>query len=432
MKYISLNNKSHSASFREALTSGLAPDKGLYFPKYIIEIPNKIINNIKNINEVELCFEVIKGYIGDEISKRRLIDIISKTISFDIPLKNVHNSINSLELYHGPTLAFKDIGAKFMALCLSYFNNSINSKKITVLVATSGDTGGAVANGFKDVKDIDVCILYPKGKVSKVQELQITTNGPSVRAIEVDGDFDLCQSMVKQAFNDFQIKSKISLTSANSINIARWLPQIFYYFLSFKNLDHSLYNIFSVPSGNFGNLCAGVLSKKMGLKIDHFIASTNINDTVPRYLDNGILDPKKTISTISNAMDVSIPSNFIRIQSIYENNFSELKKYISGYSFDDTSTKITMKILYEKYKYISDPHSAIGYLGLQQFLELNKIQNYNGVFLATAHPIKFKKIVEESINSRIEYPQSILNIYKKRKVSQKITKYNELKEILID
>jgi len=264
MKYKSLNNKSNSISFREALSYGLAPDKGLYFPEHIIQIPNKIIDNLSNLDEVELCHEVIKGYIGDEISKNDLLEIISKTISFNIPLKNVHDSIYSLELFHGPTLAFKDIGAKFMALCLNHFNNSFNSKKITVLVATSGDTGGAVANGFKDIKDIDVCILYPKGKVSKVQELQITTNGSSVRAIEVDGDFDLCQSMVKEAFNDKQINSKISLTSANSINIARWLPQIFYYFLSFKNLDYSLHNIFSVPSGNFGNLCAGILSKKNG------------------------------------------------------------------------------------------------------------------------------------------------------------------------
>ena len=432
MKYKSLNNRSNSTSFREALSYGLAPDKGLYFPEYIIQIPNKIIDNLSNLDEIELCYEVIKGYIGDEISKNELLEIISKTISFNIPLKNVHDSIYSLELFHGPTLAFKDIGAKFMALCLNHFNNSFNSKKITVLVATSGDTGGAVANGFKDIKDIDVCILYPKGKVSKVQELQITTNGSSVRAIEVDGDFDLCQSMVKEAFNDKQINSKISLTSANSINIARWLPQIFYYFLSFKNLDYGLYNIFSVPSGNFGNLCAGILSKKMGLKIDHFIASTNINDTVPRYLENGILEPNKTISTISNAMDVSIPSNFIRIQNLYDNDYNELKKIISGYSFDDFSTKLSMKILNDKYSYICDPHSTIGYLGLQKFLEENQIKNFNGIFLSTAHPIKFKKIVEESIGSKIEYPHSILKIFEKKKISQNISTYEELKEILID
>ena len=432
MKYISLNHNSVPSSFRKAVINGLAPDKGLYFPEKEINLPKHFIESIKDIDDNEICFEVINKYIGDEIPKSKLLNIIEKTVSFKIPLKKIEDSIYSLELFHGPTLAFKDIGAKFMASCLDYFKESYLSKKITVLVATSGDTGGAVAKGFAETKDIDVCILYPKGKISEVQEKQITTNGSYVNAIEVEGDFDLCQSMVKKAFNDEEINRKIALTSANSINVARWLPQMFYFFLALKKIKNKKRNVFSVPSGNFGNICAGILSKSMGLPIDHFIASTNINDTIPRYIKDGIFDPHNTKRTISNAMDVSDPSNFIRIQKIYNNDLQKLRKNISGFSFNDNATKDTIFKLYNSYGYIIDPHSSIGYLGLKEYLSNLQSREVNGIFISTAHAIKFKDIVEKTINTKLKYPRSVKKILTKDKVSTSIDSYSELKEFLLN
>ena len=432
MKYISLNHNSAPTSFRNAVINGLAPDKGLYFPEKEICLSNKLLESLNKIEDLEICYEVIKDFVGDEIPKNKLIDIITHTISFEIPVKEIENSIYSLELFHGPTLAFKDVGAKFMALCLDYFKDNNSSKKMTVLVATSGDTGGAVANGFLGTKDIDVCILYPKGKISEVQEKQITTNDSFVQAIEVEGDFDLCQSMVKNAFNDDDINKKISLTSANSINVARWLPQMFYYFLASKRIENKNPNIFSVPSGNFGNICAGIMANSMGLPIQHFIASTNVNDTIPRYIREGIYEPLKTKSTISNAMDVSEPSNFIRIQKIFNNDLQKIRKNISGYSFDDKSTIDSIKKLNQENNYIADPHSAIGYLGLKKYLQENNLSNCNGLFVSTAHPIKFKDTVERSIDSQIEYPDSIRSIMDKEKRTKTMKSYSELKEYLID
>ena len=432
MKYISLNHNSAPTSFRNAVINGLAPDKGLYFPEKEICLSNKLLESLNKIEDIELCYEVIKDFVGDEIPKNKLIDIITNTISFEIPVKEIENSIYSLELFHGPTLAFKDVGAKFMALCLDYFKDNNSSKKMTVLVATSGDTGGAVANGFLGTKDIDVCILYPKDKISEVQEKQITTNDSFVQAIEVEGDFDLCQSMVKNAFNDNDINKKISLTSANSINVARWLPQMFYYFLASKRIENKNPNIFSVPSGNFGNICAGIMANSMGLPIQHFIASTNVNDTIPRYIREGIYEPLKTKSTISNAMDVSEPSNFIRIQKIFNNDLQKIRKNISGYSFDDKSTIDSIKKLNQENNYIADPHSAIGYLGLKKYLQENNLSNCNGLFVSTAHPIKFKDTVESSIDSQIEYPDSIRSIMDKEKRTKTMKSYSELKEYLID
>ena len=432
MKYISLNHNSAPTSFRNAVINGLAPDKGLYFPEKEICLSNKLLESLNKIEDLEICYEVIKDFVGDEIPKNKLIDIITHTISFEIPVKEIENSIYSLELFHGPTLAFKDVGAKFMALCLDYFKDNNSSKKMTVLVATSGDTGGAVANGFLGTKDIDVCILYPKGKISEVQEKQITTNDSFVQAIEVEGDFDLCQSMVKNAFNDDDINKKISLTSANSINVARWLPQMFYYFLASKRIENKNPNIFSVPSGNFGNMCAGIMANSMGLPIQHFIASTNVNDTIPRYIREGIYEPLKTKSTISNAMDVSEPSNFIRIQKIFNNDLQKIRKNISGYSFDDKSTIDSIKKLNQENNYIADPHSAIGYLGLKKYLQENNLSNCNGLFVSTAHPIKFKDTVERSIDSQIEYPDSIRSIMDKEKRTKTMKSYSELKEYLID
>ena len=431
MKYVSLNHNSAPTSFKKAVINGLAPDKGLYFPDKNVKLTENFIDSLKNLDDIEICYEVIKKYIGDEIPKNKLLEIIKDTVSFKIPLKKIEKSIYSLELFHGPTLAFKDIGAKFMASCLDHFKDSYTSKKITVLVATSGDTGGAVAKGFSKTKDIDVCILYPKGKISKVQEKQITTNGSYVNAIEVEGDFDLCQSMVKKAFNDQEINRKIALTSANSINVARWLPQMFYYFLAYKKIKNNKKNVFSVPSGNFGNICAGVLSKSMGLPIHHFIASTNINDTIPRYIRDGIFEPNKTYPTISNAMDVSNPSNFIRIQKIYNNDLQKIRKNISGFSYNDKKTKEAIKKLFTSENYLTDPHSAIGYLGLKEYMEDND-NNINGIFISTAHSIKFKNVVEDTISSKIKYPNSVIKIMNKEKQSQSIENYSELKEILLN
>ena len=369
MRYISLNHNSQPVDFKTAVMNGLAPDKGLYFPEEVISLPKKITDNIKSIDDHELCYEVIKGYIGQDFSKEELIQIIKKTIDFKIPLNKIgDNPIYSLELFHGPTLAFKDIGAIFLALCMDKIKNDFNSKGITVLVATSGDTGGAVAKGFEGLDGINVCILYPKGRISEVQEKQITTNDKNIIAFEVNGDFDDCQKMVKDAFNDLEIKSKITLTSANSINIARWLPQMFYYFLAIKKMDNENDNIFSVPSGNFGNICAGILSKEIGLNIKLFLASTNINKTVPEYLESGIYSPEKTKPTISNAMDVSDPSNFVRIQKIFNNDIQKIKKIIKAYSFNDNQTREAIKDVYNKNNYLMDPHSAIGYLGTKSCL----------------------------------------------------------------
>tara|TARA_Y100000817_G_scaffold285035_1_gene251999 strand:+ start:1251 stop:2558 length:1308 start_codon:yes stop_codon:yes gene_type:complete len=431
MRYISLNHNSQPVDFKTAVMNGLAPDKGLYFPEEVISLPKKITDNIKSIDDHELCYEVIKGYIGQDFSKEELIQIIKKTIDFKIPLNKIgDNPIYSLELFHGPTLAFKDIGAKFLALCMDKIKNDFNSKGITVLVATSGDTGGAVAKGFEGLDGINVCILYPKGRISEVQEKQITTNDKNIIAFEVNGDFDDCQKMVKDAFNDLEIKSKITLTSANSINIARWLPQMFYYFLAIKKMDNENDNIFSVPSGNFGNICAGILSKEIGLNIKLFLASTNINKTVPKYLESGIYSPEKTKPTISNAMDVSDPSNFVRIQKIFNNDIQKIKKMIKTYSFNDNQTREAIKDVYNRNNYLMDPHSAIGYLGINSYLS-NHSANSSGIFLSTAHPIKFKEQVEKSIGKEIPMPSRLKGIMGKSKRSIEINSYNDLKDQLL-
>ena len=425
MRYYSLNNSSPLTSFKKAVQNGIAPDRGLYFPEEIIPISEDFINNIRDYSNEEIAYEVIKQFIGDEIPANILKEIIKKTISFDFPVVNLEENIGSLELFHGPTMAFKDVGARFMSQCLEYFNQG-KTEDITVLVATSGDTGGAVANGFLNAKGVQVVILYPKGKVSEIQEKQLTTLGNNITALEVDGVFDDCQEMVKSAFLDKNISR--NLTSANSINVARWLPQMFYFFFAYKQVSKQYKDIvFSVPSGNFGNICAGLLAQKLGLPIKHFIASTNINDTVPQYLLNGNYDPKPSKATISNAMDVGNPSNFIRIQELFDNNLSILKKSFSSYSFSDDETKIMMKSIYDKFNYISEPHGAIGYLGLQKHgLETNEF----GVFLETAHPVKFLDIVEETLSVDVEIPYQIRQVMSKEKVATSVSNYQELKNFL--
>ena len=365
MRYYSLKRKSPDVSFQEAVLNGLAPDRSLYFPESISILPKKFFENIDQYSNEEIAYKAIEQFIGDEIPKEVLKYIIKDTLHFDFPIIPINDSIVTLELFHGPTMSFKDIGAGFMARCLGYFNRK-NNNKLTVLVATSGDTGGAVAHGFLGIKGIEVVIVYPSGKVSDIQERQLTTFGQNITAIELDGYFDDCQEMVKKAFLDNEIKRK--LTSANSINIARWLPQMFYYFIAYKKVYKQKKEvIFSVPSGNFGNICAAIMAKRLGLPIKHFIASTNINDTVPNYLANGVYNPKPSKNTISNAMDVGNPSNFIRIQQLFDNDLNLMKNSFSAYSFTDKETKNAMKQIYNNSKYLADPHGAVGYLGAKLF-----------------------------------------------------------------
>jgi threonine synthase len=428
MKYFSLNNKSHQVSFKEAVIQGLAPDKGLYFPENIKPLSNSFYENIENFSNEEIAFQVIQQFVGDEIPENELKQIIAETLCFDFPTVKVEDGIYALELYHGPTMAFKDVGARFMSRCLAYFNKTKKDNKNTVLVATSGDTGGAVASGFLGVTGVDVVILYPSGKVSDIQERQLTTLGQNITALEVDGVFDDCQDMVKKAFLDESLKHK-NLTSANSINIARWLPQMFYFFFAYKQLkplNKSL--VVSCPSGNFGNICAGIMGKKLGLPITHFVAATNANDTVPRFLTHGKYEPKPSVATISNAMDVGNPSNFIRIQELYNHDLAQFEKDFSSYTYTDQETKIAMNHIYKQDGYIAEPHGAVGYLGLKK--ELQKYPNCIGVFLETAHPIKFLDVVEPVLNVKLPIPQQIESVLNKEKVSIKISHYDDLKEQL--
>lgn len=428
MNYYSLNNKNTKVSFQEAVIQGLAPDRGLYFPEKIAPLSQSFFDTIENLSNQEIAFEVIKQFVGNEIPELELKQIVAETLCFDFPCVLVEENVYSLELYHGPTMAFKDVGARFMSRCLAYFNKGKDLKN-TVLVATSGDTGGAVASGFLGVKGVEVVILYPSGKVSDIQERQLTTLGQNITALEVDGVFDDCQDMVKQAFLDSDLKYK-NLTSANSINIARWLPQMFYFFFAYKELKkHNKPLIVSCPSGNFGNICAGILAKKLGLPLTNFVAATNANDTVPKFLENGIYDAKPSIATISNAMDVGNPSNFIRIQEMYSNDLKEFSKDFSSYSFTDEETKSAMKNIYSNSVYIAEPHGAVGYLGLKK--ELKKYPNSIGVFLETAHPIKFLDVVEPVLNITLEIPKQIESVLGKEKIRVKINSYNELKQFLI-
>ena len=425
MNYYSLHHKSPKTTFKNAVVEGLAKDRGIYFPESITPLSKKFIENISEYSNHEIAFEAIKQFVGDEIPETKLKEIIAETVSFDFPVVPVDENIGTLELFHGPTMAFKDVGAKFMAKCLEYFNKD-NDDEVTVLVATSGDTGGAVANGFLGAKGVNVVILYPSGKVSDIQEKQLTTLGQNITALEVDGVFDDCQDMVKTAFLDEEIER--TLTSANSINVARWLPQMFYFFFAYKQLHKQHKDIvFSVPSGNFGNICAGIMAQKLGLPVKHFVASTNVNDTVPNFLVDGIYKPKPSKATISNAMDVGNPSNFIRIQELFNNDLEALKNAFSSYSFTDDATRETMKKIYNNSGYIADPHGAVGYLGLKKH-ELQ--ENEYGVFLETAHPVKFLEVVEETLPVKVEIPEQIQKVINNKKVAIKIATYDDLKAYL--
>ena len=432
MKYYSLNHNAPKVSFQEAVVKGLAPDKGLYFPESLTPISSDFFDNIEMLSNEEIAFEAIQQFVGDEIPEENLRQIITETLCFDFPLVKVENNIYSLELFHGPTMAFKDVGARFMSRCLAYFNPEVSGlkkgTKNTVIVATSGDTGGAVASGFLGVEGVDVVILYPSEKVSDIQERQLTTLGQNITALEVDGVFDDCQDMVKKAFLDESLDYK-NLTSANSINIARWLPQMFYFFFAYKQLkSENKPLIFSCPSGNFGNICAGIIAKKLGLPVEHFVASTNVNDTVPRFLEAGLYDPKPSKATISNAMDVGNPSNFIRIQEMYKNDLLEFKKDFSSFSFTDSETEIALQKIYKNSGYIAEPHGAIGYLGLKK--ELLNHPNSIGIFLETAHPIKFLDVVEPILNVKLPIPTQIESVLNKEKLRIKIKTYEDFKAFL--
>ena len=415
MVFYSTNQKSPKVDFKEATIKGQAPDKGLYFPETIPVVSKKLLDNIEQYSKEEIAFEIINPYTGKTIPQKILEKIIAETVSFEFPLVALDENIFSLELFHGPTLAFKDVGARFMSRSLGYFVKD-NNKKITVLVATSGDTGGAVANGFYGVDGIDVVILYPSGKVSSIQELQLTTLGKNIKTLEVNGSFDDCQKMVKEAFADEELNKELFLTSANSINVARWLPQQFYYFYAWQQWkDKNNPPVISVPSGNFGNICAGLLAHRSGLPVKHFIAACNANDVVSGYLKTGNYQPKKSIPTLSNAMDVGSPSNFVRILEIYHHVFGDLKNVMDSYSISDEETKTAMKEIFLNHNYIADPHGAVGWLSLKKYLTNHPGEK--GIFLETAHPVKFYDTAEQIIKQKIELPDSVKKLLNAKKQS---------------
>lgn len=411
MQYFSTNNPAEQANFKTATVLGQAPDKGLYFPE---KIPTFNWDDLRGLDKAELAFRVMQPYAADLIPEAELRRISSETVDFDFPLVKVTDDIYSLELFHGPTLAFKDVGARFMSRCLGYFNKG-NAKKVTVLVATSGDTGGAVANGFENVEGIEVIILYPSGKVSPVQELQLTTCANNITALEVKGSFDDCQAMVKQAFMDADLNVRYQLTSANSINVARWLPQQLYYCFALQQWPFETPPVFSVPSGNFGNICAGMLAWASGLPVAHFIAACNVNDVVPRFLQSGQYEPHTATPTISNAMDVGSPSNFVRILELFVQNTDELKAMLSGDTITDQTTKETIARVFTQYHYILDPHGAVGFKALEDYLAAHPGQK--GIFLETAHPVKFPDVVEEAIGQKLPVPEEVKPLFEKEKKS---------------
>lgn len=408
MRYYSLNKQSPDVDFKEATIQGQAPDKGLYFPEQIPVIEKEYFDRIEQYSNEEIAFRLMKPYVSGSLPDEELARIVGETVNFPIPLEKVREGIYALELFHGPTLAFKDVGARFMSRCLGYFARE-RSERVVVLVATSGDTGGAVAHGFYDVPGVDVVILYPSGKVSSVQEKQLTTLGKNIHALEVQGSFDDCQQLVKQAFTDAALTSRIFLTSANSINVARWLPQQIYYALAWKQWkEKDQAPVISVPSGNFGNICAGLLAHRSGLPVSHFIAACNANDVVTRYLDGWDYQPQQAVPTMSNAMDVGNPSNFVRILELFNHEFGSLSNVLSSYSITDGETRDTIRRVFDGDGYLADPHGAVGLLALERYLSEHKEQK--GIFLETAHPVKFYDVVEPVIGSAIPLPPAVQSI----------------------
>ena len=425
MQYFSTNRQSPNATFREAVLAGQPDDRGLYFPSEIPTLPDTFFADIPQRPIEDVAFDVMRPYVAGEVADERLFEICRETVNFPIPVVPVSNTISTLELFHGPTLAFKDVGARFMSRCLQEF--SLNGDKRTlVIVATSGDTGGAVAAGFHGVEGVDVVILFPKGKVSGVQEMQLTRVGGNVITLEVHGTFDDCQAIAKKALADDDIKAKAEVTSANSINVARWLPQQIYYFAAMQQIDGSEV-VISVPSGNFGNLAAGLLAAKSGLPIKRFIAACNANDVVPRFLLSYEYEPRPSIQTLSNAMDVGDPSNFVRILEMFNRDTRAIKSALSAVSISDAITEITMREVYEQCNYILDPHGAVAYRALTD--DLN--DNETGIFLETAHPIKFDS-VSQILDIEIEVPEDIAELAQRQRASIEVkNSFDAVKEIIL-
>ena len=407
MQYYSLQRGAPSVDFKTAAREGQAPDKGLYFPERIPEMPVAFVDTLPARSLADIGTDVMAPFAGDDIPFPVLHDLIKDALSFDIPLVRLSDDLYILELFHGPTLAFKDVGARFMSRCMGYFARQAgtNGEPVTVLVATSGDTGGAVASGFDGVEGVKVVILYPKGKVSPVQELQLTTCGENVTALEVEGTFDDCQRMVKEAFADAELQRALRLTSANSINVARWLPQQMYYWWAYRQWDHSEPPVFVVPSGNFGNICAGLLAYHMGMPAGHFVAACNANDTIPRYMETGEISPRPAVATLSNAMDVAVPSNFGRILELFTRKGAPLESKVSSTSLDDGQTQAAMRELYQEYGYIADPHTAVGYGAWKAYRAV--YPEAKGILLSTAHPVKFAPTIEATLGITLELPAEV-------------------------
>lgn len=431
MKYYSTNKQAQEATLQEAVVKGLASDKGLFMPEKIKQLPQSFFDNIDKLSFQEIAYTVAEAFFGEDIEADILKEIVYDTLSFDTPLVHVDDNIYSLELFHGPTLAFKDVGARFMARLLAYFIKKQGQKDVKVLVATSGDTGSAVANGFLGVEGIEVYVLYPKGKVSDIQECQFTTLGRNITAIEIDGTFDDCQALVKTAFMDAGLNAKLNLTSANSINVARFLPQAFYYFHAYAQLKKAGKAdnvVVCVPSGNFGNLTAGLIAKRMGLPIKRFIAANNRNDIFYQYLQTGEYKPRPSVQTIANAMDVGDPSNFARILDLYNHSWEAVKTDISGYWYNDEAIKSTIKDVFGNTGYLLDPHGACGYQALADGLAGDEA----GIFLETAHPAKFRETIESLFGIALEIPLPLQEFMKGEKKSIPLSKeYNDFKNLLL-
>lgn len=430
MKLYSTNHQSPDVNLKEAVFRGLPQDNGLYMPYSIPRLPDSFFENIDKMSLQEMAFEVASALIQD-IPADRLKQIVYETLAFKVPVVNVHDNIYALELIHGPSHAFKDFGARFMARIMSYFLEQDN-REINILVATSGDTGSAVAQGFYDTKGIKVTILYPSGKVSDIQERQLTTLDKNITALEIQGNFDDCQRLVKTAFLDQDITSHVNLSSANSINIARLIPQSFYYFYAYSKLKHlGKPLVFSVPSGNYGNICGGLIAQKMGLPIHRFVAATNANDSIPRYLKSGKFEPRESVQTISNAMDVGNPNNFPRIVEIHDKDFGKITSNIVGKTYNDSQTTETVNSVFDKFEYTMCPHTAIAYKGLSDYLS-EESQECVGVFLATAHPAKFLDVLDERVANGVLIPDNLKEVMKKTKKSILMSnQYDDFKKYLL-
>ena len=431
MRYYSTNGKTEMVDLREAVVKGLAADNGLFMPERIVALPTTFYEQIDKLSFQDIAFTVAQAFFGEDVEAAALRTIVNETLAFDCPVVPVQANRYALELFHGPTLAFKDVGARFMARLLSHFVGQDQKQAINVLVATSGDTGSAVANGFLGVEGVNVYVLYPKGKVSTIQESQFTTLGQNITAIEVDGVFDDCQALVKQAFMDKELNEQLLLTSANSINVARFLPQAFYYFYAYAQMKRQgLHSelVFCVPSGNFGNITAALFAHRMGLPIKRFIAANNANDVFYQYLQTGKYQPKPSVQTIANAMDVGNPSNFARIYDLYGGNHHTISQLIAGFRFSDDEIRATIRDCFQQTGYVLDPHGACGYKALQ----LSLSENEHGVFCETAHPAKFKETVDAVLPTPINIPKRLARFMQGRKQTHPMNNsFNKFKAFLL-